>query len=77
MMFTDLNENVQMFQRDYIKDITRINETQRALSQIESFFIEYGALTEEDTEVTVEDLNTPREQDLDLFALAGEIQKIL
>jgi len=75
MMFTDLNENVQMFQRDYIKDITRINETQRALSQIESFFLEYGALTEEDTEVTVEDLQTPREQDLDLFALAGEIQK--
>lgn len=75
MMFTDLNENVQMFQRDYIKDITRINETQRALGQIEGFFMEYGALTEQDCEVTIEDLQTPREEGLDLFALSGEIQK--
>jgi len=75
MMFTDLNENVQMFQRDYIKDITRINETQRALAQIESFFCEYGATREEELEVTVDDLNTPREPDLHLSSLADQIQK--
>lgn len=75
MMFTDLNENVQMFQRDYIKDITRINETQRALAQIESFFVEYGALREEDTEVTIGDLQTSREENLNLFHLADDIQK--
>jgi V-type H+-transporting ATPase subunit a len=75
MMFTDLNENVQMFQRDYIKDITRINETERALRQIQSFFVEYGALREEDLELTLNDMQTAREENLDLFQLADDIQK--
>lgn len=76
MMFTDLNENVQMFQRDYIKDITRINETERALKQIQSFFTEYGALTPEDLELDPEEINVaPRSNELNLFDLADSIQK--
>jgi len=75
MMFTDLNENVQMFQRDYIKDITRINETERALRNVQSFFTEYGALTEDDLELTPETVRrTPRDDNLDLYKLSTEIQ---
>jgi V-type H+-transporting ATPase subunit a len=76
MMFTDLNENVQMFQRDYIKDITRINETERALKNIQGFFTEYGALTAEDLELDPEEINVaPRSNELNLFDLADSIQK--
>jgi len=76
MMFTDLNENVQMFQRDYIKDITRINETERALKNIQAFFTEYGALTPEDLELDPEEINVaPRSNDLNLYDLADSIQK--
>jgi len=75
MMFTDLNENVQMFQRDYIKDITRINDTERALRQIQNFFLEYNTLNEEDLEITPENLRmTPRDQGLDLYKLSDDIQ---
>jgi len=76
MMFVDLNENVQMFQREYIKDITRINETERALRNVQSFFLEFEACTEEDLEITSDIIkHSPRATDLNLYDLADDIQK--
>jgi len=74
MMFTDLNENVQMFQRDYIKDITRINETERYLRGILATFTEFDVLSEDDLDLGVDQLNSPRDSKLDLLKLSDEIQ---
>jgi len=75
MMFTDLNEHVQMFQRDYVKDITRINDADRAMKGIESMFLEFGALTEEDLELTPDMLmNTPRNSNVSLFELTDQVR---
>lgn len=75
MMFTDLNENVQMFQRDYIKDITRINETERYMKGIMGVFMEFGVLSEDDLDLSPADLAADREKTLDLLKLSDEIQK--
>lgn len=75
MMFTDLNEDVQMFQRDHIKDITRINEAERALRGIQNFYEEYGVIEEEDMELDEYDIETERMEKLDLFNLVDDIQK--
>jgi len=75
MMFTDLNEHVQTFQRAYIKDITKINEANRALKGIENLFVEFGAMTEEDLEVDPDTLmTTPRNSDQTLYELTESVR---
>jgi len=62
MMFTDLNAHVQMFQRNYVKDITRLNEANRALKGLQDFYTEFLILTEDDLDVSPDTLvRTPRD----------------
>jgi len=74
MMFVDLNENVQMFNRTYVKDITRINETERALANIQSYYREFGLCDEDDFEVSGPIMNNFERRDIVLYDLTDKIQ---
>jgi len=76
VMFTDLNENVQIFDRHYQKEIMRIHEAQRGLRAITTQFVTFGALTEEELEVDEKILKGhPLPPDNDIYALVDDITK--
>jgi len=74
--FSDLNENVQIFDRHYQKEIMRIHEAQRALRTVATQFVTFGALTEEELDVDEKLLkNTPLPPDSDIYSLVDDITK--
>ncbi|ETO32834.1 hypothetical protein RFI_04284 [Reticulomyxa filosa] len=58
IQFTDLNEDVQPFQRPYTKDIVRIQEIERRVKDIENQLKEYKVVF--DSQMTPSELCTHR-----------------
>lgn len=76
MMFTDLNEHVQMFERNYIKDITRINEANRALKGLQNMYLEFRLLSEDDLDVSPDILmRTPRDNSKTIYEITDSIRE--
>lgn len=75
MMFTDLNSHVQMFERNYIKDITRINEANRALKGLQDMYLEFRLLSEDDIDVSPDILlRTPRDNNTTIFEITDNVR---
>jgi len=76
MMFTDLNAHVQMFERNYIKDITRINEASRAFKGLQNMYLEFRLLSEDDLDVSPDILmRTPRDNAKTIYEITDSIRE--